>query len=256
MKEFYTYEQPTNERIRAFLRLEKLFRQYDFHLRQGTPWNNSIAIDSINELLAFTSRSDIKLEALKELERQHGRLERLSTRAHIDKNQLESLLLKQKKLISELQSIQGQIGQSTQTVELLSTIRQKNSVPGCICDFDLPAYQYWQSLPEATRKSHIQNWFEPFKILDQAIHLVLDVLRHSVEDSDEVANHGFFQKTIDTNQAIQLLRISIASDNNYYPEISAGKHRFSVRFMSNNDPSNRPEQCNETINFKLNLCTI
>ena len=254
--ELYTYEQPTNERIRAFLRLEKLFKQYDFHFMQGNTWNHAIAIDSINELLAFTNRSDIKLEALKELERQHARLQRLLKRSQIDHNQLESLLNKQKKLISELQSIQGQVGQDTQSVELLSAIRQKSSIPGCICDFDLPAYQYWQSLPEQNRKNHIQEWFKPFKTLDQSIHLILDVLRHSVEYSDEVATNGFYQKSIDTNQSIQLLRISIAPNSDYYPEISAGKHRFSIRFMSNEDPSNRPEQCDQNINFKLNLCTI
>ena len=256
MTELYTYEQPTNERIRAFLRLEKLFRQYDFHLRQGNTWNNAIAIDSINELLALTNRSDVKLEALKELERQHTRLQRLSKRSQIDQNQLETLLNKQKKLITALQSIQGQMGQNTQSVELLSAIRQKSSVPGCVCDFDLPAFQFWQSLPDQIRKGHIQKWFEPFSILDQSIHLILDILRHSVEDSDEVATNGFFQKSIDTNQAIQLLRISIAPNSDYYPEISAGKHRFSIRFMSNKDPEKRPEQCNENINFKLNLCTI
>ena len=256
MTELYTYEQPTNERIRVFLRLEKLFKQYDFHLRQGKAWNNTIAIDSINELLAFTGRSDIKLETLKELERQHARLQRLSQRSQIDQDQLDSLLNRQKKLITELQSIQGQLGQTTQAVELLSTIKQKSSIPGCICDFDLPAYQYWQSMDEQSRKADLQKWFEPFSILDQSIHLILDILRHSVEDSEEVAADGFFQKSIDTNQVIQLLRISIATNSDYYPEISAGKHRFSVRFMSNKDPSKRPEQCNEDINFKLNLCTI
>ena len=71
MTESHIYEQPTNERIRAFLRLEKLFEQYGYHLKHGSAWNNQIAIDAINELLAFTTRSDIKLEALKELERQH-----------------------------------------------------------------------------------------------------------------------------------------------------------------------------------------
>ena len=256
MTELYTYEQPTNERIRAFLRLEKLLNQYNFHLRQGSVWNNSIAIDSIIELLAFTNRSDIKLEVLKELERQHTRLERLSKRTQIDQGQLESLLNKQKKLITELQSIQGQLGQNTQSAELLSSIKQKSSLPGCICDFDLPSYQYWQNLPEQTRKIHIQKWFEPFGVLDQSIHLILDILRHSVEDTEEVAANGFFQKSIDTNQAIQLLRISIEKGSDYYPEISAGKHRFSIRFMKNEDPSNRPEQCTENINFKLNMCTI
>ena len=148
------------------------------------------------------------------------------------------------------------MGQGSQSVELLSAIRQKNSLPGCTCDFDLPAYQFWQGLPDQVRKNHIQTWFEPFSILDQSIHLILDVLRHSVEDTDEVASNGFFQKSISTNQAIQLLRISIAPNSDYYPEISAGKHRFSIRFMSNKDLAKRPEQCNEDINFKLNLCTI
>ncbi len=256
MTELYTYEQPTNERIRAFLRLEKLFRQYDFHLKQGSTWNNSIAIDSINELLVFTNRYDIKLEALKELERQHMRLGRLSKRSQIDQNQLESLLNKQKKLITELKSIQGQIGQNTQSVELLSAIKQKSSLPGCICNFDLPSYQYWQSMPEQTRKSHLQEWFKPFSVLDQSIHLILDILRHSVEATEEMAANGFFQKSIDTNQAIQLLRISVEPGSDYYPEISAGKHRFSIRYMRNQNPSNRPEQCSENINFKLNMCII
>ena len=256
MTKLYTYEQPTNERIRGFLRLEKLFRQYDFNLRQGGTWNNDVAIDSINELLALTNRSDTKLEVLKELERQNARLQRLLKRSQIDQTQLNSLLEKQRNLIKELHSIEGPMGQDSQSVELLSAIRQKNSLPGCTCDFDLPAYQFWQSLPDQVRKNHIQTWFEPFSILDQSIHLILDVLRHSVEDTDEVASNGFFQKSIDTNQAIQLLRISIAPNSDYYPEISAGKHRFSIRFMSNKDPAKRPEQCNEDINFKLNLCTI
>lgn len=252
----HTYEQPTNERIRAFLRLEKLFEQYSFHINQGATWNNQVAIDSINELLAFTARSDIKLEALKELERQHTRLERLSKRPQIDQSQLLSLLQKQKQVIGELTSITGQLGQSLQAIELLSSIRQKNSVPGCICDFDLPVYQFWLTRPEHVRNNHLQEWFAPFTILDKAIHLILDVLRNSVEASNEVAKNGFFQQSLDTNQAVQLLRINIEEGTNYYPEISAGKHRFSIRFMSNDDPSQRPEQFKDDVHFKLRMCTI
>ncbi len=256
MTDLNTYEQPINERIRTFLRLEKLFRQYEFHLRQGSIWNHAIAINSINELLTVTTRADIKLEALKELERQNARLERLSTRSHIDQHQLDSLLNKQKNLITELQAIQGQLGKNTQAVELLLTMRQKSSIPGCLCDFDLPAYQHWQGLPEQTRKSHLQQWFQPFNVLDQAIHLILDVLRYSVEDSEEVATSGFFQQSIPGNQTFQLLRITVPPNSDYYPEISAGKHRFSIRFMSNKDPADRPEQCHEDISFKLNMCAI
>jgi cell division protein ZapD len=254
--ETHVYEQPLNEKVRAFLRLEKLFQQYAFHLKHGSDWNNRVAIDSILEILAYTTRSDIKLEVLKELERQHTRLERLSKRPQIDQSQLASVLKNIQKRMGELQAISGQVGQDTKNVELLTAIAQKSSVPGSICDFDLPALKHWLTLPKDKRQKHIEKWFQPFGHLDRAVQLILDVLRHSAEGTEEVAHSGFFQKSLDTNQAIQLLRISVPDNVLCYPEISAGKHRFSVRFMKNEDPSLRPEQCQDDVSFKLKMCAI
>jgi cell division protein ZapD len=254
--DYLTYEQPLNERIRTFLRLEKLFHQFSFHLKHGSAWDNPIAIDAITDILTFTTRSDIKLEVLKELERQHSRLERLTKRPQIDQGQLASLLEKQTILISRLQSNAGQLGQETQSAELLNAIRQKNSVPGPICDFDLPAFNYWLTRPESTRREHLQQWFSPFQVLEEAIVMILDVLRNSTDDSDETAVKGFFQKVIDTNQAVQLLHISVPTTHSCYPEISAGKHRFSVRFMINPNPFTRPEQFTEDVDFRLRICSV
>jgi len=250
------YEQPLNEKIRAFLRLEKLFQQYNFHLKHGSDWNNMIAINSIIEIMTFTTRSDIKLEALKELERQHTRLESLAQRPQIDQTQLSAILKNIHKRIGELQSISGNLGQETKNSELISAITQKNSVPGSICDFDLPALKHWLNQPKETRQKNVEKWFRPFSHLDRAIQLILDVIRHSAEDITEIASNGFYQKTLDSNQSIQLLRITVPNDSPYYPEISGGKHRFSVRFMRNNDPSSRPEQCQENVEFKLQMCVI
>ncbi len=256
MPDFHVYEQPLNEKIRSFLRLEKLCKEYSFHLESGSDWNNRIAMDCILQILAFTTRSDVKLEALKELERQYSRLERLSKRPQIDQEQLSALLKKIQQRIDELQSISGQIAQETKKVELLSNIAQKSSVPGSICDFDLPTLKHWLTLPKETRKKHIEQWFHPFAHLDRSVELILDILRNSTQDTDEVAQNGFFQKSLDTNQAIQLLQISVPKNSPCFPEISAGKHRFSIRFMSNDDPAFRPEQCKEDINFKLKMCII
>ena len=256
MTDYHVYEQPLNERVRSFLRLEKLFQEYSFHLKHGSDWNNRVAIDSILEILAYTTRSDIKLEVLKELERQHTRLERLSKRPQIDQSQLSSILKNIQKRIGELQAQSGQPGQATKNIELLSTISQKSSVPGSICDFDLPALKHWLTLPKDKRQKDIEKWFQPFSHLDRSVQLILDVLRHSAEGTDEIAQNGFFQQSLDTNQSIVLLRISIPKESVCYPEISAGKHRFSVRFMKNNDPALRPEQCKEDVNFKLTMCAI
>lgn len=256
MTDYLTYEQPLNERIRTFLRLEKLFNQFSFHVSNGSVWDNPIAIDAITDIMSFSTRSDIKLEVLKELERQHSRLERLTKRPQIDQGQLTSLLDKQTALISRLQSNTGQLGQETQSAELLNAIRQKNSVPGPICDFDLPAFHYWLTRPEGTRREQLQQWFSPFTVLEEAITLILDVLRNSIDDTDETAVKGFFQKVIDTNQAVQLLHISVPATHNCYPEISAGKHRFSVRFMINPNPYTRPEQFLEDVMFRLKICSV
>ena len=256
MNDNQIYEQPINERIRSFLRLEKLFNQFSFHLQSGSVWDHPVAIQSISDLLAFTARSDIKLEALKEIERQHIKLERLSKRPQVDHAQLEVLLNKQTGIITQLQANSGQIGQDLQSIELLAAIRQKSSVPGCICDFDLPAYQYWLQHSETERKQDLEKWYEPFIVLENAVFVILDVLRQSSIDIEETASGGFYQKSLDANQSIQLLRIHIENDKNYFPEISAGKHRFSVRFLTNADPKNRPEQCKDDIQFNLSMCNI
>ena len=159
MSDYQLYEQPLNERIRSFLRLEKLFKQFAFHMQQGSTWDHPIAIQSISDLLSFCTRSDIKLEALKELERQHIKLERLAKRPQIDHAQLDALLEMQTEIISLLQSSSGQLGQELHSIELLTTIRQKNSIPGCICDFDLPAYQYWLNRSDITRKQDLEKWY-------------------------------------------------------------------------------------------------
>ena len=82
------------------------------------------------------------------------------------------------------------------------------------------------------------------------------MLRHSVEDSEEIAKNGFYQKSLDTNKMVQLLRISVNKNGRHYPEISAGKHRFSIRFMTNDDPSERPEQSKDDVTFMLRMCLI
>lgn len=256
MTDYLTYEQPLNERIRTFLRLEKLFNQFTFHVKHGSVWDNPIAINAITDILSFTTRSDIKLEVLKELERQHSRLERLTKRPQIDQGQLTSLLDKQTTLISRLQSNTGQLGQETQSSELLNAVRQKSSVPGPVCDFDLPAFHYWLTRPESTRREQLQQWFSPFQVLEEAITMIMDVLRNSTDETGETAVKGFFQKVIDTNQAVQLLHISIPATHNCYPEISAGKHRFSVRFMINPNPYTRPEQFTEDVDFRLKICSV
>ena len=73
--------------------------------------------------------------------------------------------------------------------------------------------------------------------------------------SPATAVSGFYHHNLDGNQPNQLIRIQIPSEANYFPEISAGKHRFTVRFM-HFDIESRSQQANEEIKFSLSCCSI
>ena len=50
------YEQPLNERMRTFLRLEFLYTQATYHSELPNPWSARAAVASLLEILAITAR--------------------------------------------------------------------------------------------------------------------------------------------------------------------------------------------------------
>ena len=63
------YEQPLNERMRTFLRLEFLYTQATYHSEMNNSWSARAAVSSLLEILAITARGDSRMDVLKELER-------------------------------------------------------------------------------------------------------------------------------------------------------------------------------------------
>jgi cell division protein ZapD len=64
-----TYEQPLNERIRGFLRIEQLFAQTGYYAVGEHHWDTRQALTAFLEIINLLERSDLKNEAAKELER-------------------------------------------------------------------------------------------------------------------------------------------------------------------------------------------
>ena len=62
------YEQPLTERLRAFLRLEFLWQQAEYHRSTPTALSSRAAVASLLEILAITARGDARGDVLKELE--------------------------------------------------------------------------------------------------------------------------------------------------------------------------------------------
>lgn len=256
MSEQLIYEQPINERIRTFLRLEHLFSQFNQHLHHDSEWDTHSTIKSIIDILGMVGRGDIKRETIKELERQNSNLQAFIEIPDINHGKLSVLIDEQKLCIEKLHEITTNIGHDLQKNELLNGIKQRLTVPGGLCDFDFPVYSHWLKQPYENRKTILEEWFKPFLTLQQSINLILKVIRESSEPIDTIAGSGFFQKQIEPSQQCLLIRVILNPESNIYPEISAGKHRFSIRFFKSNNPAQRSEQILQDVPFKLACCIL
>jgi len=256
MPEQLIFEQPLNENIRTFLRLEHLFNQFHQHINHPTSCDAHSAVKAILDILSVLGRGDIKRETIKELERQNINLQSFVEIPGVNYERLTDIISDQKKCLNELHGISGSIGNELQQHELLNAIRQRLSMPGGLCEFDLPVYAHWLSYPFEQRTETLNEWFSPFATLNKAISLILRVIRDSTDTIDETAEDGFFQKSLDANLTCLMIRVILPHDSKVFPEISAGKHRFTVRFLKSGDLAVRPEQNKSDIKFKLACCIL
>ncbi len=250
-----TYEQPLNERIRLFLRLDFLFHQIDYTLPRDAAWDSRTTLASLLDVLNIFSRADLKTEVIMELERISAGLSRLESTPGVDHKMLSGLLDEIDRLVDLLHGTQGQIGHSLRQNEFLSSIKQRSTISGGTCDFDLPSYHYWLERPIAKRQEDLQQWMSGFNNIRAAIALILKLIRDSATSTNEIAESGFFQRTLETSAPFQLIRVTLPESVSCFAEISGGKHRFTVRFMSTNF-QDRPTQSSQDIAFVLTTCAI
>lgn len=250
------YEQPLNERIRACLRLDHLFARIDHHLSRDSRNDTLCTLLLLLEAADVLSRIDIKRELIKELERQQARLMNVPDSPGVDRDKLNALLDQQNGLIKALHGYHAQPGAHLKNHELLNAVRQRASIPGALCEFDIPGLHHWLGLPEQERREDIDTWLAPFTDIREANELVIRLIRNSVDTMSVLAEQGFLQQSLESTTPYQLLRVMIDEDTDSYPEISAGKHRFTVRFMRLERENGHPRQVHEDIEFRLALCRL
>jgi cell division protein ZapD len=81
------------------------------------------------------------------------------------------------------------------------------------------------------------------------------MIREASTPSEQIAAEGFYQQNLDSNSPVQLIRVAIDKHSPYFAEISAGKHRLTIRFLEP-QAGRRPLQAQEAINFQLTCCVI
>lgn len=256
MSDKLIYEQPLNERIRSFLRLEFLFQQVRHHLEGSTEWDSRSALSSLLEIMAIFGRSDLKSEVMKELERHTATLTRLEQNPEVDSTQLSGLLGDLDVLNDQLHAISGPIGAGLKTHEFLNTVQQRSAIPGGTCDFDVPEFHFWLQRSADDRLRDLASWLETYDAIGRAIHLILRLTRESTLLRSQTAAEGFFQKGLDPNVPCQLVRVALPADTKYFAEISGGRHRFTIRFMEQPSVNDRATQTRNDVDFELACCII
>ncbi len=249
------YEHPLNERTRSLLRLEHLFDQTHYHLPLPEVWNSRAAIDGLLGVINIFQRSDLKGDLIKEVDRYRKALHRIGETQVVDEGRLEEILDTLDLVYSKLQSRNGSPGQQLRRNTFLMDILQRSTIPGGNCAFDLPQYHYWLQQPSELRVEQLQQWMATFEEYHDAVSIILTLIRDSSDRVAEEANDGIFQQNLDPQQPTQLIRLFLRPDLGCFPEISGGRHRFTIRFLAANE-TGRPAQLRQLIPFNLATCVF
>ncbi len=247
------FEQPLTERMRTFLRVEFLYEQARFHMDGAADFSARATVASILEILAILGRGDVRAEVLKDLERHTERLNQYRQTPGVDAERLDRLLTTLERRKAELTAVGSQFLQPVRDCDFLSAIKHRSAIPGGTCSFDLPDYNFWLNLPRESRRDQISTWLETLAPLCDAVADLLWFAREAGEPAQCSAESGFYQTNLDRNMQLNLIRLRLPRANGVFPEVSAGKHRLTVRFVEWRGIAERPVQTSSRIDFELTM---
>jgi cell division protein ZapD len=241
------FEHPLNEKMRTWLRIEFLVQQLNCNLPVSDHASALHFFRNIGDLLDVFERGEVRTELLKELERQQRKLKQWDEVPGVDKTRIESLRQQLKNSGAVLMSA-PRVGQVLREDRLIGLVRQRLSIPGGCCSFDLPTLHMWLHAPQSQRDAQVNYWLESLEPMNQALNLILDLVRNSAQFRKQTSLNGFFQ---DNGEDADLLRLQLELNEQLYPQISGHKSRFAIRFMPLDSENG---QVPERLDFELACC--
>ena len=211
-------------------------------------------MSSLIDILALTTRGDVRSDVLKELESQLGALNEFHANPGVDSQRLKTLISNLVRLRTDLMSAGSAFLQPLRDSEFVNAIRHRSAIPGGTCEFDLPDYYFWLSQPDEARMRTFSQWLGLLRPLCDSIAEILWLTRQNGRSRQEIAKGGTFSITFERDNPLQLLRISLPAAAGLYPEISGSHHRCSVRFLTWNGLATRPTQAQDDVPFMLSCC--
>ena len=231
MPESVVYQFPLNESMRTYLRIEQLFQR----CLQAMDYESEPAglsyFNGLFDLLELLERTDVRQDLLKDLELQQKEIERWALYPNIDLVALKQLDETIQQCSIALRS-QLRLANCLKDDKFLTSIRQRFSIPGGNCCFDVPQLYHWLHQESTRKRQDMHNWLSQLDVLQTAIGLLMQLLRDGKLFKPLIARSGFYQANA---EGLQILRIACDSDLGVFPTVSGNKHRFSIRFLSASD---------------------
>jgi cell division protein ZapD len=248
------FEQPLNERMRTFLRLDFLYTQAVYHSERDSAWGTRAAVGSLLDILAILARGDVRSDVLKDLERHVTLLNEFQHRPGIDATRLRTTISNIVQLRTDLAAVGSTWLAPLRDSEFLAAIKHRSAIPGGTCEFDLPDYYYWLNQPAEARTEAFAGWLVLLQPLCDAIAELLWLTRQNGRAREETATGGVFNVNFDRDHPYQLLRIRLPPGTLLYPEISGSHYRCNLRFLEWHGIEQRPTQAETDVPFTLICC--
>jgi cell division protein ZapD len=253
-RHFSEYEQPLNERMRTFLRLEFLYRQMLYHCEREADWAARAATACLLEITAILMRGDVRSDVHKELDHQIGSLERYKTLPEVDVRRLDSFIASLSANREQVDSAGTQFLQPLKENEFLAAIKHRSAVPGGTCEFDLPEFSQWLRQPFSRRQQDMENWLTVIRPICDSVVEMLWLTRESTQPLQKTAINGMYQHSMQKDASCRLLRVTLPEGSSLYPEISGSQHRFTVRFLDWSTIDSRAVQTGHDVKFQISIC--
>ena len=235
------------------MRLSHLMKRFNNHLDTPTPENCQAAVMVLLEIYSLSSRLDVKSATLHIMDGLAQNIRQNRDFNDAEQARIDRLLAKLEEKSKQLYSLSGQLGQHLKTNNFLNILMQRSSIAGGINGLDIPLFNYWLSLPEKKRVNDLNDWIAPYSLAFSAIEILMEVILGGKETQQLVAEGGFYQASLSPQNEYQILSVELPDNVGFYPEISAGKQRFSVRFVDASILETKGKQNFENIEFTLNL---
>jgi cell division protein ZapD len=253
------FECALTERARTWLRLEELFGRTRVFAARKDGIDHRSALLGLFHIVDTAGRSDLKTDLLQELDRQRGVWSTQLDNPDVAREALTEFLSDMDAVIHDLHGQIGKIGQHLREGEWLQAVRQRAASPGGACAFELPMLHSWLQRSEFDRRQDLKSWLDPLAPLEEAVLLVLRLLRESNQMSAEIAHQGNFHRALASSRPPLLARIEVETGHAVVPEVSANKYTVNVRFLDHSGQFQNIGRASVTarsIPFRLSLCGL